>query len=213
MVLSDSAIKYYATKHGMIEPFYLNSHNINERGEKVTSYGLTSYGYDIRLGRNFVFYRGEENKIINFTRNGVKDSFFIPSKENPVIDPNNFDPTLVVQVDDVDDIWIPPHTFFMGVSEERIKVPRNIKVTCDSKSTCARSGLAFFVTPLEPEWEGFITLEFNNTNDALLKLTSGMGISQLEFKMGNTVCDVSYSDRSGKYNNQGKQPIPPLQKK
>ena len=213
MILADSAIKYYATKHGMIEPFFSNSVTRNERGDKVTSYGLTSYGYDISLGRNFIFYRGEENKIINITRNGIMESILIEAKPGAVIDPNDFDSNLVVQIDDVDTIWIPPRTFFMGVSSERIKVPRHIKVKCDSKSTCARAGLIFFVTPLEPEWEGFITLEFNNSNDAMLKLTTGMGISQLEFIQGNTLCDVSYADRNGKYNHQGNQPIPPLQKK
>ncbi len=217
MVLSDITIKHLAIKHGMINPFYPKSMSLNERGQKVTSYGLTSYGYDIRLGRNFLVYRGTENFVVNYTRNGVHESMLVESfkskfKDDPIIDPNNFDSRLVVQIDDVDEIWFPPRTFFMGVSQEYIKVPRDVKVICDSKSTCARSALVFFVTPLEPEWQGYITLEFNNSSDAILKLTSGMGISQLSFQRGDTPCETSYADRNGKYNNQGDQPIPPLQK-
>jgi dCTP deaminase len=213
MIFSDKTIKHLALTESMIDPFYATSVNRNEDGTKVTSFGLTSYGYDIRLGRNFMFFRGEENKMINYVRNGEMQTTLIPSRERAVIDPNEFDENLIVQIDDVDQIYIPPKTFFMGVSHEYIRVPKNVKVTCDSKSTCARSGIAFFVTPLEPEWEGYITLEFFNCNDAYLKLTPGMGISQLEFKQGDTFCEQTYASRGGKYNFQGNQPIPPLQKK
>lgn len=211
MVLSDSQILNLANKHDMIMPFYATSVNRNEDGTKVTSFGLSSYGYDIRLGRNFVFFRGEENKLINYTRKGVESSFIIESKPSTVIDPNNFDDSLVVQLDDVDSVIIPPKTFFLGVSAEYMRIPRNVKVICDSKSTNARSGLVFFVTPLEPEWEGYITLEFFNSTDSLMKLTPGMGISQLSFMASSDVCSVSYADRKGKYNHQGNQPIPPMQ--
>lgn len=212
MIFSDATIRHYALKHGMINPFIDSSVSKLERNNNVTSYGLTSYGYDIRLGKNFVFYRGEENKMINFTRNGIKENLFIKGEPGTVVDPNNFDTNLMVQVDGVEEIYIPPKTFFMGVSEEYIKVPRNVKVKCDNKSTCARAGVGFFVTPLEPEWEGFITLEFFNNLDSVLKLTPGMGISQLEFITGDAPCEISYRDRKGKYNHQGNQPVPPLRK-
>ena len=211
MLLSDTQILHLANKHAMIEPFYATSVNRNEDGTKVTSFGLSSYGYDIRLGRNFVFYRGEENKLIHYTRKGVEHSIIIEARSKSIIDPNNFDDTLVVQIEDVDDILIPPKTFFMGVSAEYMRIPRNVKVICDSKSTNARAGLSFFVTPLEPEWEGYITLEFFNSTDSMMKLIPGMGISQLSFMANSDVCAISYADRKGKYNHQGNQPIPPMQ--
>lgn len=211
MILSDTQILNLANKHGMIKPFYATSVNCNEDGTKVTSFGLSSYGYDIRLGRNFVFFRGEENKVINYSRNGVESSFIIESKSNTIIDPNNFNDSLVFQLDNVDYVLIPPKTFFLGVSLEYMRIPRNVKVICDSKSTNARAGLMFFVTPLEPSWEGYITLEFFNSTDSLMKLTPGMGISQLSFMASSDVCSVSYADRKGKYNHQGNQPIPPMQ--
>lgn len=212
MLMADSMIKYHAINNGMISPFVPHSESKLESGRKVASYGLSSAGYDSRLGRNFVFYRGDENKVINFIRNGEPGSMVIAAADRAIIDPNDFDSSLVVQIDDVDEIIVPPRTFFMGVSHEYYKIPRNVKVTCDSKSTCARTGLVFFVTPLEPGWEGFITYEFNNSNDAMLRLVAGQGISQLEFKMLNTQPDVSYDERNGKYQRQGSQPIPPLQK-
>lgn len=211
MVLSDNQILNLVNKKDMISPFYATSVSRNEDGAKVTSFGLSSYGYDIRLGRNFVFYRGEENKLINFSQKGEDKSVVIVSRLGTIIDPNNFDDSLVYQVDDVDAIYIPPKTFFLGVSAEYLRIPRNVKVICDSKSTNARAGLSFFVTPLEPEWEGYITLEFFNSTDSILKLTPGMGISQLSFMSTNDVCAISYADRKGKYNHQGSQPIPPMQ--
>ena len=218
MIMADSLISHYALKHEMISPFVPTSRSRLEDAEKeedktkTASYGLSSAGYDIRLGRNFMFFRGEENKIINFTRNGQQEQMMIPADPRAIIDPNDFDGRLVVQIDDVDSIIIPPKTFFMGVSHEYIKVPRNYKVSCDNKSTCARSGVIFCVTPLEPAWCGYITLEFYNSNDAMLRLVAGQGISQLEFKQINTAPTVAYDDRNGKYQGQGPHPIPPMQK-
>jgi dCTP deaminase len=211
MILSDKQILSLCNKQDMINPFFSTSVSRNEDGNKVTSFGLSSYGYDIRLGRNFIFFRGEENKLINYSRKGVLGSFIIEARSNTVIDPNNFDESLVVQLDDVDYVIVPPKTFFLGVSAEYMRIPRNVKVICDSKSTNARSGLVFFVTPLEPEWEGYITLEFFNSTDSLMKLTPGMGISQLSFMGSSDICETSYADRKGKYNHQGNQPIPPMQ--
>lgn len=210
MILADSAIRQLAIKHDMIAPFVPKSSSKLEDGTKVASFGLSSAGYDIRLGRNFMFFRGEENKLINYSRNGKQEKLLIEADPRAIIDPNNFDPSIVVQLDDVDDIYIPGKTFFMSNSHEYMRVPRNIKVSCDNKSTCARSGVIFCVTPLEPSWRGYITLEFYNSNDALLHLIPGQGISQLEFKMINTDPEVAYDDRDGKYQGQGPQPIPPL---
>jgi dCTP deaminase len=212
MVLADSMIQHLALKEEMISPFVPKSTSVLEDGTKVASFGLSSAGYDIRLGRNFMFFRGEENKIINYVRDGKQESVVIPAQPRAIVDPNNFDTRLVVQIDDVDEIIIPPKTFFMSNSHEYMKVPRNVKVSCDNKSTCARTGVIFCVTPLEPAWMGYITLEFYNCNDAMLRLIPGQGISQLEFKMLNTQPLVAYDDRAGKYQGQGPQPVPALQK-
>lgn len=212
MIMADSLIAHYALKKEMISPFVPKSMSQLENGTKVASFGLSSAGYDIRLGRNFMFFRGEENKMINVTRKGVQEQILIEADPRAVVDPNSFDSRLVVQIDDVDEIVIPPKTFFMSNSHEYLKVPRNYKVSCDNKSTCARSGVIFCVTPLEPGWCGYITLEFYNSNDSMLRLIPGQGISQLEFKQINTEPDVAYDDREGKYQGQGPQPIPPLQK-
>lgn len=210
-MLADFQIANLANKQEMITPFYNKSHAVNEQGKKVTSYGLSSYGYDIRLGNSFVFYQGEENKMINVVRNGVNHPELIESRAGGVIDPTNFDGSLAVTIRDVDEIFIPPKTYFMGVSMERMKIPRDINVICNGKSTIARAGLQIFVTPLEPEWEGYITLEFFNSTDSFIKLYAGMGISQLQFYRGSANCDVSYADRGGKYHMQSNEPIPPLQ--
>jgi len=212
MLLADSHIHYLATKEAMIEPFFSSSVSRLPNGDPCTSYGLSSYGYDIRLGRSFIFYKGEENKIIPIIRDDKIENIYINSVEKTVINPNNFDPNLVVQINDVDRIFIPPKTYFMGVSLEYIRMPRNITAICNGKSTIARSGLEIFVTPLEAGWSGYITLEFFNATDSIMELTPGMGISQLCFLEGNTVCNTSYADRDGKYQNQGPHPIPPLKK-
>lgn len=212
MFLADNHIKYLANKEEMIYPFFPSSVSRLPTGEACTSYGLSSYGYDIRLGKSFIVLRGEENKVINFTKNDEQTSLVIPAKEHTLINPNDFDPSLVVQINDVDSIIIPPKTFFMGVSMEYIKMPRDVTAICNGKSTVARSGIQIYVTPLEAGWKGFITLEFFNSTDSPVLLTPGMGISQLNFVQGNTVCEVSYEDRGGKYQNQGPHPIPPLKK-
>ncbi len=212
MFLADSHIKYLATKEEMISPFFASSVSRLATGDPCTSYGLSSYGYDIRLGSSFMFFRGEENKLIISKKNGEEEKTLILAKEKTLIDPNDFDHSLVVQINEVDSIVIPPKTFFMGVSMEYIKMPRDVTAICNGKSTIARSGVQIYVTPLEAGWNGFITLEFFNSTDSSVLLTPGMGISQLNFIRGNTVCDTSYSDRSGKYQNQGPQPIPPLKR-
>ena len=212
MLMPDSWIKHQSLKNDMITPFHANSQSVNEQGVSVASYGLSSYGYDIRLGRNFMFFRGEENKSVTSYREGKMFVDVVESLAGGVIDPNDFDFNIPVSIRDVDTILIPPKTFFMGVSQERLRIPREVSVICNGKSTIARSGLQIYVTPLEPEWEGFITLEFYNSTDSYMRLQAGMGISQLQFLLGAGVCDVSYADRKGKYNLQAPEPIPPLKK-
>jgi dCTP deaminase len=159
-----------------------------------------------------MFFRGEENKLVITNKNNSEERILIESRERTLINPNDFDHNLIVQINDVDSIVIPPKTFFMGVSMEYIKMPRDVTAICNGKSTVARSGIQIYVTPLEAGWNGFITLEFFNSTDSPVLITAGMGISQLNFVQGNTVCDTSYADRSGKYQNQGPQPIPPLKR-
>lgn len=212
MFLADSHIKHLAVKEDMISPFFGSSVSRLPCGTPCTSYGLSSYGYDIRLGRSFMFFRGEENKLVITNKNNNEERILIESREKTLINPNDFDHNLIVQINDVDSIVIPPKTFFMGVSMEYIKMPRDVTAICNGKSTVARSGIQIYVTPLEAGWNGFITLEFFNSTDSPVLITAGMGISQLNFVQGNTVCDTSYGDRSGKYQNQGPQPIPPLKR-
>lgn len=154
--------------------------------EKVISYGLTSYGYDIRCGRKF--------KI--FTNVGAS-----------LIDPKNFDPNCFVEHEGGFCI-VPPNSFVLTSSMERICVPRDVHVICMNKSTYARTGLVGNISPLESEWEGHITLEFSNTTPLPIKLYAEEGCVQLNFFRGNP-CEVSYADRGGKYMHQLAEPVAP----
>lgn len=204
-----------------ITPFVERS--ISElNGKKIPSYGLTSYGYDIRLGRNFKVARHSELAspmrshadyyVAAFKEQNNQDSQLL-TKINPYddrcVDVCNFDESFYVDINDVSEIIIPPHGFILGHSEEKIKIPRNISAVCMGKSTIARSGLIVIVTPLEPEWEGYVTLEIFNTLRMPIKLTAGIGITQVQFFEGDKPCAVSYGDRKGKYQDQPKAPISP----
>lgn len=178
----------------LITPFIDTSMNtLDFKGTeiKVPSYGLSSYGYDIRLGRNFKVMNGYRkpgsDNVIDFSKNNV-DEFF-------------------TTLSDVDALELQPHSFALGVSMERIVMPRNITAVCMGKSTIARNGLHAFVTPLECGWSGYITIELKNETDYPMRLYSGMGIMQLQFLEGNEPPMVSYADRSGKYQNQEAAPV------
>lgn len=172
----DSWIREQARDHGMIEPF---EESLITTGQ--ISYGVSSYGYDLRIADEF--------KI--FTNIG-----------NSVVDPKNFDVNRMV-VDFQGDVCIvPPNSFALARSYEYFRIPRDVMVICVGKSTYARCGIITNVTPLEPEWEGHVTLEISNTTPLPAKIYANEGIAQLLFFQGDPVCETSYGDRKGKYQKQ-----------
>jgi dCTP deaminase len=179
MILNDRQIRE-ACKSGMISPWAEHTSK-NEKGEGVLSYGISSYGYDIRLGPEFRMFT---------------------NMNNATIDPKNFDPDLFVEKFKEDgSVTLPPHSFTLTRSLERLKIPKDVLTICVGKSTYARCGLIVNVTPLEPEWEGHITLEISNTTPSPALVYAGEGICQLLFLRGMP-CETTYADRKGKYNHQ-----------
>ncbi len=144
------------------------------------SYGLTSYGYDVRLDRNFKIFTNVKSQII---------------------DPKNFSPASFVDHTG-DECIIPPNSFFLAATVERVRIPRDVIGLCVGKSTYARCGIIVNVTPLEPEWEGVITLEISNTTPLPAKLYAGEGIAQLLFLKADKPCEKSYADKQGRYQGQ-----------
>jgi dCTP deaminase len=167
-----------------IEPF-----SENQKRPGNISYGVSSYGYDFRLGRKF--------KIFTNAR-------------CVVVDPKNFDPSSFVEHEG-DFCLIPPNSFVLGESYERVWIPRSVLAICVGKSTYARCGIIVNVTPLEPEWEGVITIEISNTTPLPAKIYAGEGILQASFLRADDPskpCSVSYSDKKGKYQNQAGLTLP-----
>ncbi|MCD6148847.1 dCTP deaminase [bacterium] len=175
MVLSDKEIEKYVQKYGMISPFFSKQ---SERGK--ISFGLSSYGYDFRIAPEFKIFT---------------------NVNNAVVDPKDFDPRSFVDFKG-DVCIIPPNSFVLGRSIEYFKIPRDLICICLGKSTYARCGIIINVTPLEPNWEGYITVEISNTTPLPAKIYAGEGIGQIIFMKGSDVCRVSYSDRKGKYQRQ-----------
>ncbi len=164
---------------GMIEPFAYDQ--VREAdGKRIVSYGTSSYGYDVRCANEFKIFTN-----INST----------------IVDPKNFDEASFV--DFVGDVCIiPPNSFALARTVEYFRIPRDVLTICLGKSTYARCGIIVNVTPLEPEWEGHVTLEFSNTTPLPAKIYAGEGCAQMLFIGGDQVCDVSYRDRGGKYQGQ-----------
>jgi dCTP deaminase len=178
-IKSDKWIRRMAAQHGMIEPF--EPGQVREaNGQKIVSYGTSSYGYDIRCSREFKLFTN-----INST----------------VIDPKNFDPNSFVEVN-ADFCIIPPNSFALARTVEYFRIPRNVLTICLGKSTYARCGIIVNVTPFEPEWEGYVTLEFSNTTPLPAKIYAGEGCAQVLFFESDEVCETSYKDRGGKYQGQ-----------
>jgi len=181
----DYWIREMATEHRMIEPFV--AHQVRDG---LISFGLSSYGYDIRVA--------EEFKI--FTP-GLGDL--------TVVDPKRFDTRAMV--DHVGDVCvIPPNSFALGRSVEYFRVPRSVLCVCLGKSTYARCGIIVNITPFEPEWEGYVTLEISNTTPLPAKIYAGEGIAQVLFFEADEVCKVSYADKRGKYQSQKNIVLPRL---
>lgn len=176
---SDRWIKEMAVNHQMIDPFMAKQVKISD-GKPLISYGLSSYGYDVRLADEFKMFTNIKTAIVD-PKNFSQDSFVDVQSEVCVI---------------------PPNSFVLGRTVEYFKIPRSVLVICLGKSTYARCGIIVNVTPLEPEWEGHITLEFSNTTNLPAKIYANEGVAQLIFLESDEECEVSYRDRNGKYQGQ-----------
>jgi dCTP deaminase len=185
-VCSDRWIRRMATEHGMIEPFADGQTKKLENGLRVISYGLSSYGYDLRVSSEFKVFT----------------NIF-----NTVVDPKNFDPQSLVDMQ-TDVCIIPPNSFALARSVEYFRIPRDVLTVCLGKSTYARCGIIVNVTPFEPEWEGHVTLEISNTTPLPAKIYANEGLAQVVFFLANEVCETSYADRGGKYMKQTGITIP-----
>jgi len=183
MLKSDRWIRKMALEHDMINPFSEKQ----VRGG-VISYGLSSYGYDLRVADEFKIFTNVNSSIV---------------------DPKNFDEKSFVTIR-TDVAIVPPNSFALARSVEYFKIPRDVLTICVGKSTYARCGIIVNVTPLEPEWEGHVTLEFSNTTPLPAKVYANEGACQFLFLQGNEPCEVSYADRAGKYMGQKGVTLPKL---
>jgi len=172
-----------AEEHGMIEPF-----EAKQVRQGTISYGLSSYGYDIRVAPEFKVFT---------------------DVHSVVVDPKNFDPRSFVDVE-ADECIIPPNSFALARTEEHFRIPRDVLAICVGKSTYARCGIVVNVTPLEPSWCGYLTLEISNTTPLPAKIYAGEGIAQLLFFRGDEAPETAYADRSGKYQDQTGVTLPRL---
>jgi len=174
-IKSDKWIRTMALQHGMIEPF-----EDRQVREGVVSYGLSSYGYDIRVADEFKVFT---------------------NVYNTVVDPKRFDPQSFVDIKGAYCI-VPPNSFALARTIEYFRIPRDVLTVCLGKSTYARCGIIVNVTPLEPEWEGHVTIEISNTTPLPAKIYSNEGIAQVLFFQSDEACEVSYKDKAGKYQQQ-----------
>ena len=181
-IKADSWIRKMALEQGMIAPFVDRQVRTPEHAnnEKVVSFGLSSYGYDIRVASEFKIFTNVFNSII---------------------DPKNFREDSFIKID-TDVCIVPPNSFALARSIEYFKIPRNVLTICLGKSTYARCGIIVNVTPFEPEWEGYVTLEISNTTPLPAKIYANEGVAQVLFFESDELCEVSYKDRSGKYQGQ-----------
>ncbi len=175
---SDKWIRKMSLEHQMIEPFCEK-----QIGKHVVSYGLSSYGYDIRVGHEFKIFTN-----INTT----------------IVDPKKFDSKNVIDVDTTKEGFciVPANSFALARTVEYFKMPRDVLAICLGKSTYARCGIIVNVTPFEPEFEGHITIEISNTTPLPAKIYANEGIAQVLFLQGDEICEMSYKDKNGKYQGQ-----------
>jgi dCTP deaminase len=186
-IKSDKWIRRMAGEHTMIEPF--EPGQVREvDGQRIVSYGTSSYGYDVRCSDEFKIFTN-----INST----------------IVDPKNFDEKSFVDLKGAVCI-IPPNSFALARTIERFRIPRNVLVICLGKSSYARCGIVVNVTPLEPEWEGYVTLEFSNTTPLPAKIYANEGVAQMLFFESDEVCETSYRDRGGKYQGQHGVTLPKI---
>ena len=178
-VMSDTWIKKMAESQKMIEPFECEQVR-QVASKKVISYGTSSYGYDVRCAEEFKIFTNIHSAVVD-PKNFTEDSFC------------DFHGEVCI---------IPPNSFVLARTVEYFRIPRNVLTICLGKSTYARCGIIVNVTPLEPEWEGHITLEFSNTTNLPAKIYANEGVAQIVFLEAEQVCETSYKDRGGKYQGQ-----------
>jgi dCTP deaminase len=179
----DTWITRMAREHQMIEPF------VDEQVRQgVISYGVSSYGYDVRVGDEFKVFT---------------------NVYNTVVDPKNFDPKSFVDIK-ADECVIPPNSFALASTVEYFRIPRDVLTICLGKSTYARCGIIVNVTPFEPEWEGHVTIEISNTTPLPAKIYANEGIAQVLFFQSDEPCARSYKDKKGKYQAQRGVTLPRL---
>jgi dCTP deaminase len=179
----DRWIRQMAQQKGMIEPFA-----DSQVRDGVISYGISSYGYDIRVANEFKIFTNVYKTIV---------------------DPKHFDPRSMVDYKG-DVCIIPPNSFTLGRTVEYFRIPRDVLTICLGKSTYARCGIIVNVTPFEPEWEGYVTLEISNTTPLPAKIYANEGIAQVLFFVADAPCDISYADKKGKYQAQQNIVLPKL---
>ncbi|GLP99460.1 dCTP deaminase [Methylophaga thalassica] len=184
MIKSDKWIRRMAAQ-GMISPFEPGQVRYRD-DNRIISYGTSSYGYDVRCSNEFKIFTNINSAIV---------------------DPKNFDESSFVDVTS-DVCIIPPNSFALARTVETFKIPRNVLTVCLGKSTYARCGIIVNVTPLEPEWEGQVTLEFSNTTPLPAKIYANEGVAQMLFFESDEVCETSYADRGGKYQGQSGVTLP-----
>ena len=182
-ILPDFRIREYALKDKMIEPFV-----DTQKHDGIISFGLSSYGYDIRVADEFKIFT---------------------NVNSAVVDPKKFDKRSMVDFKG-DICVIPPNSFVLAKTIEYFRIPRKILTICVGKSTYARCGIIVNVTPFEPEWEGYVTLEISNTTPLPARIYANEGIAQVLFFESDDFCEVSYADRKGKYQNQQDIALPRL---
>jgi dCTP deaminase len=186
-IKSDKWIRRMAQDHHMIEPFEPGQVRQVD-GRKIVSYGTSSYGYDVRCSDEFKVFT---------------------NVHSTVVDPKHFDEKSFVDLRGEVCI-IPPNSFALARTVERFVIPRNVLVVCLGKSSYARCGIVVNVTPLEPEWEGYVTLEFSNTTPLPAKIYANEGVAQMLFFESDEVCETSYRDRGGKYQGQKGVTLPKI---
>jgi dCTP deaminase len=186
-IMPDHWIRQQCLEHGMIEPF-VERQTRAEGKAKLISYGLSSYGYDARLAREFRIFTNVDNAIV---------------------DPKDFSAQSFVERDGPSCV-VPPNSFALARTVEYFRIPRDVLVICLGKSTYARCGIIVNVTPLEPEWEGHVTLEISNTTPLPARVYADEGICQFLFLKGASAPEISYRDRAGKYMGQRGVTLPKM---
>lgn len=178
-IKSDRWIRKMAEQQGMIDPFEAGQMRENGNGRMI-SYGTSSYGYDVRCADEFKIFTNINSAVVD--PKGFDENSFVDLKANECV--------------------IPPNSFVLACTVEYFRIPRSVLTICLGKSTYARCGIIINVTPLEPEWEGHVTIEISNTTPLPAKIYANEGIAQMLFFESDEICETSYKDRGGKYQGQ-----------